>query len=159
MTGAKSGAKSKWINPILFDIFNRMQLIEKVGTGIKRILSLTNARNINVEFDIDSFFTIVFFRPGFPGKQRDDTGQVPDKYRTSTGQVPDKHCEILKFSLSPKSLKEIMAHMNLKHRESFINNYLKPLLDEELLSYTIPDNPKHRRQKYVTTEKGLQFTK
>ena len=93
-----------------------------------------------------------------PDKQWTSTGQVPDKYRTSTGQVSGKHCEILKFSLSPKSLKEIMAHMNLKHRESFINNYLKPLLDEELLSYTIPENPRHRHQKYVTTEKGGQFT-
>jgi ATP-dependent DNA helicase RecG len=135
-----------------------MQLIEKVGTGLKRILAFANSRNINVEFDIDSFFTIVFFRPGFPKVQKDDTVQAPDKYRTNTGQVSDKHCEILKFSLSPKSLKEIMTHMNLKHRESFIKNYLKPLLDEELLSYTIPENPRHRHQKYVTTEKGRQFT-
>jgi len=132
-------------------------LIEKVGTGLKRILAFTNARNINVEFDIDSFFTIVFFRPGFPKVKRNDTKQTPDKYRTSTGYISDQHCEILKFSLSPKSLKEIMAYMGLKHRESFINSYLKPLLDEELLNYTIPENPRHRNQKYVTTEKGHQL--
>ena len=96
-------------NPILFDIFSRMQLIEKAGTGIKRILALTDARNINVEFDIDSFFTIIFFRPGLPKEQTDDSGQVPSKHRASTEQVPIKYrastphtLEILSFCEIPR---------------------------------------------------------
>ena len=79
-------------NPILFDIFSRMQLVEKVGTGIKRILSLADARNIKVEFDIGSFFSIIFYRAGFTEEKKSETGQVPDKYRTGTkkgtGQIP-----------------------------------------------------------------------
>lgn len=181
----KIGKKSVSVarNPILFDIFNRLQLVEKVGTGIKRILAVIQARGLKVEFDIDSFFTVTFYRPVLTGKQKDDTGQVPDKYRTNTGQVseknpeltgmkdnytgqvPDKYRtstgqvlgkykEILELCLISKSLKEIMTHLNFKHRESFIDNYLKPLLADSLLVYTIPGKPNSSQQKYITTEKG-----
>jgi|GEM_PF-165856 len=182
-------------NPVLFDIFHRLQLIEKVGTGVQRIIDAIQARKLSIEFYFGSFFSITFFRPVLPGHQKDilglvpdkiakiplekdiaETGQVPDKYRTSlekrpdkmvkrplrkaeadifeTGQEPDKLIEILKFCSSPKSLKKIMARMNLKHRETFINNYLKPLLIEELLVFTLPNKPKSRNQKYIITEKG-----
>jgi ATP-dependent DNA helicase RecG len=152
----KIGKKSVSIarNPILFDIFNRLQMVEKVGTGIKRIFAVLHARNLRVEFDIDSFFKVTFYRPVLMQVHEDDAGQVRDKYRTSTGQVPDKFKEIIEFCLSPKSLKEIMTRLKLKHRESFINSYLKPLLSDELITLTIPSKPRSSRQKYVTTEKG-----
>jgi ATP-dependent DNA helicase RecG len=142
-------------NPILFDIFSRMQLIEKAGTGIKRILALTDARNINVEFDIDSFFTIIFFRPGLPKEQTDDTGQVPSKYRASTPHT----LEILSFCEIPRKRDEIQEHLALKHREHFRSTVLAPLLKDELLKPLIPDKPKSPLQKYIITEKGKQFLK
>jgi ATP-dependent DNA helicase RecG len=196
-------------NPILFDIFHRLQLIEKVGTGIQRIITAIQARKLSIEFYFGRFFAITFFRPVLTGQQKDilesvpdmlpkiplkkteeskaytgqeaaknrtrssqipdkiakiplkkaeedivDTGQVPDKNRTSLKQRPDKLRKILKFCSSPKPLKEIMDYMNLKHRETFINNYLKPLLNEELLAFTMPNKPKSRNQKYIITEKG-----
>ena len=48
----------------------------------------------------------------------------------------------------------MMTYMNLKHRASFLINYIHPLLQEQLLSLTIPDKPKSPRQKYIVTERG-----
>jgi ATP-dependent DNA helicase RecG len=151
-------------NPILFDIFNRMQLIEKVGTGLKRILAFAKTSNINVEFDIDSFFTIVFFRPGYPKEQKDNTGQVSSKYRASTEQAPSKHSSssphafaVLSFCEIPKKRNEIQEHLALKHREHFRSNVLAPLLREGFLKPLISDKPHSPLQKYITTEKGKEF--
>ena len=50
-------------NPILFDIFYRMHLIEKVGSGIKRIKKQIRERGLKVKFETNEFFRIVFYRP------------------------------------------------------------------------------------------------
>ncbi len=88
-------------NPVLFDIFHRLQLIEKVGTGVHRIIEAIQARKLSIEFYFGSFFSITFFRPVLPGYQKDIPGLSPDKIAkiplekveediAETGQVPDK---------------------------------------------------------------------
>ena len=57
---------------------------------------------------------------------------------------------ILQFCKEPKSVKEIMEYIGLKHRPTFIHDYLNPLLKEEKLQMTIPDKPKGRNQKYIS---------
>lgn len=37
----------------------------------------------------------------------------------------------------------------MKHRPTFIYEYLNPLLKEDKLQMTIPDQPKSRNQKYI----------
>jgi hypothetical protein len=56
---------------------------------------------------------------------------------------------------NPKSAKEIMAELGLKHWKTFQSNYLKPLLDKDWLERTIPDKPRSRLQRYRTTAAGL----
>jgi len=55
-------------------------------------------------------------------------------------------------------MKEIMNHLGHKHRQNFRFCYIKPLLEEGLLSMVFPDNPNHQRQKYITTEKGKEIS-
>ena len=47
---------------------------------------------------------------------------------------------------------EIMERTGLKDCEHFRRDILKPLIDRDLLRYTIPDEPTSRLQKYVTAE-------
>lgn len=54
---------------------------------------------------------------------------------------------ILEFCKEPKSVKEIMEYIGLKHRPTFMYDYLKSLLKEGKLQMTIPDKPKSRNQK------------
>lgn len=44
--------------------------------------------------------------------------------------------------------------LGLKHRDSFVETYLQPALEAELVEMTIPDKPQSRLQKYRLTDKG-----
>ena len=47
-----------------------------------------------------------------------------------------------------------MKELKQTNRSRFRKNYIKPLLDAELLVMMIPDKPKSPGQKYLITEKG-----
>ncbi len=49
---------------------------------------------------------------------------------------------------------EIREQLNLKHRQSFRENYLHPALDQQFIERTIPDKPNSRLQKYRLTDSG-----
>ncbi len=56
------GKRSVQRNPVLVDLTHRLGLIEKAGSGIKRILKLAKQNNVNVEFKTGDFFEAVFHR-------------------------------------------------------------------------------------------------
>lgn len=57
---------------------------------------------------------------------------------------------VLEYCIEPKSVKEIMEYIGIKHRPTFIYSYLNPLIEEKKIEMTIPEQPKNRNQKYVT---------
>ena len=89
--------------------------------------------------------------------------QVQDKLRTSTGQVQDKlHTDnyniigVIKVIESRQmSVKEIMTGLQLKGRDNFLNLYLMPAIAEGYVRLLYPNSPRHPRQKYLLTVKGL----
>ena len=90
------------------------------------------------------------------------TASSPDKYPTSTRQVSDKlhtdNANIIKlvYAINDKqlSVKEMLAEMGLKDRESFLKLYLSPAIGEGFVRMLYPDSPRHPRQKYLLTAKG-----
>ena len=46
------------------------------------------------------------------------------------------------------SAKELLEKLNLKHRPTFSNNYLRPALELGLIEMTVPNKPNSSRQKY-----------
>ena len=72
------------------------------------------------------------------------TGQV-------TGQVAG---QVLRFCETPRKASEIRESLGLRHRETFVNDYLRPLLDKGWLEATIPDKPRSSKQRYRTTAAG-----
>ena len=100
--------------------------------------------------------------------------QVGDKNRTSSGQTPDNLPDNLPDKLPDKllsknqkiislvmvvglkefSIKEMLEHLGLKNRESFMEVYLNPALKEKFVRMRYPDKPHHPRQKYLLTKKG-----
>ena len=93
------------------------------------------------------------------------TVSSPDKYPTSTRQASDKlhtdNYNIIKlvYAINVKqlSIKEMLVEMGLKDRESFLNLYLSPAIGERFVRMLYPDSPRHPRQKYLLTAKGLAF--
>lgn len=93
------------------------------------------------------------------------TGQVQDKYRTSTRQAQDK---LLKDKVNvykliqviggqELSVKEMMNGLSLKGRDNFLNLYLTPAISEGYVRLLYPDKPRHPKQRYLLTEKGLKL--
>jgi Protein involved in cell division len=89
--------------------------------------------------------------------------QVEDKYRTSAGQVQDKlHTDnanikrlIVAIGNKELSVKNMMDALELKGRDNFLNLYLKPAINEGYIRLLYPDSPRHPRQRYLLTAKGM----
>ena len=91
------------------------------------------------------------------------TGQAQDKYPTTTPQVPHKlntensNIKKLIFVVGEKelSVKEIMEGLGLKDRKNVLNLYLTPAINSGFIRLLYPQSPRHPRQKYLLTIKGL----
>lgn len=89
--------------------------------------------------------------------------QVPIKHPSSTRQVPDKlHTDnpniarlVEAVGEQTLSVKEIMAALELKDRVNFQNLYLSPAIKDGFVRMLYPNSPKHPRQKYLLTAKGI----
>lgn len=51
----------------------------------------------------------------------------------------------------PMSAQELMDKLQLKSRDGFRNNYIKPALEADLIDMTEPDKPTSKSQKITTT--------
>lgn len=91
------------------------------------------------------------------------TQQEEDKHGTSTGQVQDKlHTDnanikrlVIVIGNQELSVKNMMDALELKGRDNFLNLYLKPTVCEGYVCLLFPNSPRHPRQKYLLTVKGL----
>lgn len=89
--------------------------------------------------------------------------QAQDKYRTSTGQVEDLfHTDNMNILNLIKiigdkemSVKAMMEGIGLKGRDNFLNQHLTPALSQGYVRMLYPDSPRHPRQKYLLTPKGI----
>lgn len=62
---------------------------------------------------------------------------------------------LLEFCREPRSLTDMMEHIGLKDRKSFIEGYINPLLAEGAIAMTEPDKRTSGNQQYVAV-KGKQ---
>lgn len=63
----------------------------------------------------------------------------------------------LLLSLEPVNIEELATTLGYKSKERYRDDYVKPLKDNHLISYTIPDNPNDPNQAYVITQRGKDF--
>lgn len=91
------------------------------------------------------------------------TPQADELDPTSTPQVENvlhiDNLNIMKLinaiNDSELSMKEILAAMGFKDRKSFLTLYLNPAIAAGYVRLLYPDSPRHPRQKYLLTVKGL----
>ena len=169
----------KYLRYLGFSVNN--DLFERHSWYFRNALVRANYRNVVKGVERDPLFLIRFFRNLLLGENNElknrymlinppeghqmpeNTPQVQDKHRTSTGQVQDKiHTDnyniigIIKvIEFQQLSAKEIMTGLQLKGRDNFLNLYLLPAIAEGYVRLLYPDKPRHPRQKYLLTVKGL----
>ena len=169
----------KYLRYLGFSVNN--DLFERHSWYFRNALVRANYRNVVKGVEREPLFLIRFFRNLLLGENNElknrymminppeghqmpeSTAQVQDKHRTSTGQVQDKiHTDnyniigIIKvIEFQQLSAKDIMTGLQLKGRDNFLNLYLLPAIAEGYVRLLYPDKPRHPRQKYLLTVKGL----
>jgi predicted HTH transcriptional regulator len=157
-------------NPHLAEALYQAGYIERFGTGTGEILRLCKEHGLlEPIFNLEEGFKVTLWRPSTTTGQV--TGQVTDQATDqvtdqvsgqatgqvsgqATGQVKEGIRRVLYVINEELKTSEIMAILDLKHREYFRDNYLLPAIEEGYLELTIPDKPSSPNQKYRLTEKG-----
>lgn len=80
--------------------------------------------------------------------------------RTSTEQPTEQVTEqvralLLALAKDQLSLRVLMEKVGIKHRPTFLENYITPAYKAGFLRVLYPDKRNHPRQKYLLTAKGL----
>ena len=168
----------KYLRSQGFDVNN--ELFERHSWYFRNALVRANYRNLKKGINYESIFLVRFFRNLLLGENNTlknrymmidgpeewkmpESGKIPYKFGTSTGQVQDKLqtsnyniISLIKVIRDKQlSVKEMMNGLNLKGRDNFLNLYLTPSIAEGYVSLLYPDKPRHPRQKYLLTVKGL----
>jgi len=74
-------------------------------------------------------------------------------------RVSEQVIQILEFCRTERKKQEILNYLNLSPAYRNYKRHILPLLQNGLLSFTIPDKPRSRLQKYRTTGSGLAVLK
>ena len=161
----------KYLRYLGFSVNNDM--FERYSWYFRNALVRANYRNVVKGIEQEPLFLIRFFRNLLLGENNTlknrymminppeewkmpESEQVPNKYRTSTEQVPE-HVSSMIMAIGEEqfTLKQIMDKIGMKHRPNFIENYLNPAIAESYVRLLYPQSPRHPRQKYLLTVKGL----
>ena len=130
-------------NPHLAEAMYQAGYIERFGTGTGEILRLCRDANLlEPIFDLEEGFKLIIWRPNAIKKQLTDqaTGQA-------SGQVKEGIKRIIYVINGELNTTDLMAILDLKHREYFRDNYLIPTIDEGFIELTVPEYPNSPNQK------------
>lgn len=102
---------------------------------------------------INNQFTARVKRPAPQWQDTAETREAP-----ATGQATEQVWRLLRaLGSEAMGTKELMAYLQLKHRSSFLENYLNPALAQQLAEMTQPDSPRSPTQKYHLTASGRRY--
>ncbi len=170
----------QYLRSIGFDIDN--DLFANHSWYFRNALVRANYRNAVKGIDYSPVYLERFFRNLLLGEQWDlrnrylhihpapewsiqpnlahptSTPQVPHKYPTSWGMVT-KNEETLVAAIGEGklSITEMLAAMGLKDRKNFVARFLNPAIEAGFVQALYPDKPRHPRQKYLLTSKGMML--
>lgn len=158
-------------NPLLAEPLFLTRYVEKAGTGTLDMIELCRLAGLaSPEFRQEGATFVQLLRRPAALATGQVTGHVeaaekaefgrwvislsrafPDAAARLTGQVA---AQVAQLCREPRSGREIMAALGLRHRETFLTNYLEPLLAAGILERTIPGKPRSRLQKYRLTDRA-----
>lgn len=162
----------KYLRYLGFSVNN--DLFERHSWYFRNALVRANYRNLVKGIEREPLFLIRFFRNLLLGENNELKNRFmiinpPEEWQTptSTRQAPDKlpgkfgtknqyvKDLVMVVGTNELSVKEMLSGLGLKDRENFMDVYLHPALKEKFLRRLYPNSPRHPRQKYLLTAKGL----
>ena len=172
-------------NPLVADIFSRLEFAERRGSGIGKMLDayslpLANPRDRKPTFVSDTFFRVILPNltygltkeelVSFAERQSTPNSRTPNS-QTPNSQTPNsrtgrrsKQRKVEKGLLRilyaldvERRSSELLIILDLKSRADMYKRFLLPALQQGLIEYTVPNKPNSRLQKYRLTDKGRAF--
>ena len=170
----------KYLRYLGFSVNN--DLFERHSWYFRNALVRANYRNVVKGIERESIFLIRFFRNLILGENNELKNRYmlinpPEEWKmpastptstpastpTSSGQVPDKlhtnNALIIRLigviGHEQLSIKQMLDGVGLKDRKNFIEYNLNPAMKEGYVRLLYPQSPRHPRQKYLLTIKGL----
>lgn len=157
----------RYRNRRIGEFLKELRLTEGRGTGIPTIIRVLQENGSGRPvFDTDGddrrFFIIEI--PIHPAFERLSNEQVTTKKSEHVSEhvsedVSEQVKSTLVFCQVPRSRSEILYQLGIGDHYNNYRRHLEPLLNTGLVERTIPENPRDRNQKYVTTPKGKQLIK
>jgi len=158
MTPEMLGLKSFPRNPLLFGMLYRMDAVEQVGSGIRRIREICKDYGIaEPVFEIDEHgVTLTLFRPRLKDGVRVDKPQVGEQVGEQVSeQVSEQVATILAACKgAPRNKQDLLGAAGLSNAYMNYKRHLVPLLEQKLIEMTLPEKPNSRLQQYRLTAKG-----
>jgi|SRR6185295_11204057 len=143
MVPSDLGRKSVRRNPLIADLLQRIDFIEKAGTGIRRMREEAKKHgSLAPTFEATGFFTAIFRPLATPAAEV--TPEVTPEVR------------LLRALKGEMSRQELQATLGLSDAEHFRKVFLVPTLGAGLIEMTIPDKPRSSRQRYRITSQGVE---
>lgn len=153
----RKGGESDPRNKALMKMFNLINIGERAGSGVPDIFKTWDQEGwvepIIEERYGDAARTILTlsFEKKLSGEKLSATAQ---KNAQNTAQKNEKRMELLRYCSEPRTREEMMEFLGIKHRTTFRNTYLKPLLESGKLFMVYPDKPRSKNQKFYSVMKG-----
>jgi ATP-dependent DNA helicase RecG len=144
---------SKRRNPVIAEIFHRLDFIERRGSGLKKIRDATASLYGYTDGFAPEFrstateFHVVLKNMNY--YLRTDLRSASTQVATQDEQ-DERLTSLLELCAVPKTREEMQRCYGVATREYFRKNVLKPLLESGKLRMTVPDKPNSRNQRYVT---------
>jgi len=175
MTESDLGTSSVPRNPLLFSILHRMEAVERIGSGIRRIRTLCRDYKVDEPkfTSTENFVIVTFFRSQSSRSRQEITSVADESSHSKTNSNLSSDAKGTKLDAKgtklflrrdqvktihecehEKTASELMDAVGRNNRSKFQETVLKPLIHAELIEMTIPEKPRSRNQKYRLTQKG-----
>lgn len=144
-------------NKQIASIFREAGLIEKYGSGIKRVLQAIQkvAGKIPIFEYSGGFFKVTLFPMGTLSEESNQDVDIPPHVTPHDPPHVTPHVErLLRICTEPTNREQLQIGLGVKDRKYFYKAYLKPALKSGFIEYTIPDKPNSKLQQYRLTELG-----
>lgn len=139
-------------NKELIRVFKDVDLIENIGSGVLRILDAYDKSCFKF---MEHFLRVTFKYRENPFEYEEETNKKTNiktyKKTNIKKRIKPQEKDILNYCKVPRSLIEICNKFGFKDTRTFKKNYLNGLIENDKIKMTIPNQPKNRNQKYVTT--------
>lgn len=135
-------------NPAISKVFREIGLADELGSGMRNTYKFTKLYSGGVPqfLEGDIFKTIIPLNDTATLKSGPmSRDQVSDQVEQD--EVASKILEFCKIARTKKEISEYIGYKNLTY---MTRTFLKPLLENGKLLYTIPEKPQSRFQRYIT---------